>query len=91
MVHTFRKQGLTQLNALKHQASVRTAKAKIIFDSHVNLHVPCSIGAIVQIAFGVLIEDVDRRRTLLVVQCQYGKYRLNAARATQKVARHGLR
>lgn len=79
-----------QLNALKDQAPVRTAKAKVIFDSNVNFHVPCRIGAIVQVAFGILIEDIDRRRALLVVQCQYGKHRLDAARAPQEMARHGL-
>jgi hypothetical protein len=43
----------------KNQGTVSTTKAKVVFNRMVNLHIPGSIGAVVQVAFGVLIEDID--------------------------------
>ena len=43
----------------KNQGAVSTTKAKVVFSRMVNLHVPGYVGAIVQVTFGVLIEDID--------------------------------
>ena len=54
----------------KNQGAVSTPKAKIVFDRMVNLHIPGSIGAVVQVAFGILIEDIDGGWGFLVMQGQ---------------------
>ena len=54
----------------KNQGAVSTPKAKIVFDRMVNLYIPGSIGAVVQVAFGILIEDIDGGWGFLVMQGQ---------------------
>jgi hypothetical protein len=48
------------------------------------------VGAVVQVALGILVEDVDGGRALLVVDGQHGEHRLDAAGAAQQVAGHRL-
>ena len=48
------------------------------------------VGAVVEIALRILVEDVDRRRRDLVVQRQHGEHRLDAAGAAEQVAGHRL-
>ena len=48
------------------------------------------VGAVVEIALRILVEDVDRRRRHLVVQRQHREHRLDAAGAAEQVAGHRL-
>ena len=59
-------------NPLEHQRAIRPAEAERIFHRHVDAHVTRRVGAVVEIALGVLIEDIDRRRRDLMVYCQRG-------------------
>lgn len=59
--------------AFEHQRTIRTTKTEIVFQCDVDLHVSRRVGTVVQIASGVLIEDVDGWWTLLMVQGEYGK------------------
>jgi hypothetical protein len=71
------------LNSLEHQGAVGATKTKVVFDRYIDLHVSCGVGAIVQIALGVLVEDVNGGWAFLVVQCQHGEHAFNAASAAQ--------
>ena len=64
----------------KNQGAVSTTKAKVVFDCVINLHIPGGIGAVVQVTFRVLIEDIDGGWGFLVMQRQNGENRLQAAR-----------
>ena len=77
-------------DALEHQRAVGATKSKIVFDSNFNIGVTCGVGAKVQIASGILIENIDSGWNLLVVQSKHGKDRLNTTGTTEQVARHGL-
>ncbi len=61
-------------NALEHQRAVSPTKAEVVLHGYVDLHVPCSVGTVVQITLEVLVEDVDGGRTLLVVKSQHGEH-----------------
>ena len=50
------------LNAAEHQRAVGAPEAEIILQRHVDLHFPGRVGAIVQIALGIQLEDVDSWR-----------------------------
>ena len=59
------QQGLvtaTASNPLEDQRAVGAAKAKVVLDGDVDRHVPRRIGTKIQIALGILVEDIDRRR-----------------------------
>jgi hypothetical protein len=43
----------------------------------------CNIGAVVQITLGILVEDVDGGRALLVVQSQHGEDGFDATGTAQ--------
>lgn len=62
--------GHDALDFLEHQRGVSAPKAKRIGQRHVNLHVTGSARHIVQIALRVLLENVDGRRSSLVVNTQ---------------------
>jgi hypothetical protein len=52
----------------KYQGAVSTPKAKIVFNGVLNLHIPRSIGTVVQIALRVLVEDIDGGWRFLVME-----------------------
>ena len=79
---------LTQ--TLEHQGAVGAAKAKVVFHSNVDVEVTRGVGAVVQIALRVLVEDVDGGWAFLIVNRQNGKHTLNATSATQQMPSHGL-
>ena len=87
------QQGLvtaTASNPLEDQRAVGAAKAKVVLDGDVDRYVPRRIGTKIQIALGILVEDIDRRRYLLVVQRQYGEHAFNSTGTTEQMACHGL-
>ncbi len=55
-------QGTSTLYPLEHQCAVRAAEAERIFQRDVDAHLARGVGAVVQIALGILIDEVDRRR-----------------------------
>src|SRR3546814_14174758 len=57
--------------------AVGAAKTEGIGNRQVDLHVPRLVGAVVAVAFGVLVEDVAGGRRLLVVQGQGVEQDLN--------------
>ena len=59
-------------NPLEHKRAIRPAEAERIFHRDVDAHVARCVGAVVEIALGVLIEDIDRRRRDLMVNSQRG-------------------
>ena len=56
----------TLLQALEDEGAVGAAEAEVVLHGHVDLHVARRVGAIVQVALRILVEDVDGRRTLLL-------------------------
>lgn len=77
-------------DAFKHQRTVGATESKIVFNSNFNIGITCGVGAEVQIASGILVENIDSGRDLLVMQGKHGEDRLNTTRTTEQVARHGL-
>ena len=59
---------LAFLKALEHQSAIGSTKTKVIFYRDLNFHVSSRIGAIVQIALGVWVVQIDGGRCFLVVQ-----------------------
>ena len=79
-----------ELNPTKNQTAVGATETKVILQSVFNLDIARGIGAIVQIAFGILVVQVDGGRHFLMVQRQHCEHTLNATSTTQQVAGHGL-
>lgn len=94
------KLGLMQLSNQKHQtgkldfgehqATVGTTKAEVIFKRYIDLHVSRYVRTIVEIAFGILIKDIDGRRRHLVMDRKHGEYGFQSASATEQVPGHGF-
>src|SRR4030067_3243826 len=74
----------------KHQRAISPAKAEVVVHRDIDLHVTRNIRAVIQIALGILLEDIDGRRRDLVVYRQCAIYRLHPARAAQQMAGHRL-
>ena len=55
-------------DALENERAVGPAKTKVVFDRYVNLHVTRNIGAVIEIALGILIEKIGGRRRFLLIQ-----------------------
>jgi len=51
----------------EHQGAVGAAKAEIVLDRDIDLHLPRFVGAVIQITLGVGGEQVDGRRRDLMV------------------------
>jgi hypothetical protein len=64
---------LNYLNTAKYDCAVCAAKTEIVFNSNIDLHISGSVSAVVQIAFWVLIEDIDGWRRFLMMQSQYSE------------------
>src|SRR5690606_11380076 len=77
-------------DASNQHRAVGAAKTEGIGQRHVDLHVARLVGAIVQVAFGILVEQVDGRGRDLMVHRQGREDRLDAARGAQQVPGHGL-
>ena len=54
--------------APQHQGAVGAAESKIVFHRHLDFEIARDVGAIIKIALGILIEDVDRWGDDLMVQ-----------------------
>ena len=61
-------------NALEHQRAVGTTEAEVVLHGEIDLHDARSVGAVVQVAGGILVEDVDGRGRDLVVHRQRGEH-----------------
>ncbi len=77
---------LTQ--AFEHQSPVGATKTKVVFHGDFNAEVTRGVGAVVQIALRVLVEDVDGWRAFLVVNRQNGKHTFNATSTAQQMPGH---
>ena len=60
-------------DTFENERTVGTTKSEVVLQGDIDLHLPGLVGAVIKIAVRVLIEDVDRRRRNLVMDCQYGK------------------
>jgi hypothetical protein len=78
------------LDAAENQRSVGAAEAEVVLQRDVDLHRPRRVGAVVQVALRILVEDVDGRRRDLVMHGEHGEYRFQAAGAAQQVTGHRL-
>ena len=67
----YNKKSRRRSDALENQRAVGAAKTKIVFHSEVDTRITGGIGAKIQIAQWVLIEQIDRGRDFLVVQGQH--------------------
>ena len=76
---------------LEDQCTVRAAEAEGILHGVTNLHRASRVGAVVQITFGVLFNNINRRRRNLILHSQDREDGFNAAGTTQQVTGHGLR
>ena len=77
-----------RLYLAEDQATVGATEAKVVLQRDIDLHVTCGIGAEIQIAFGILIEDIDRWRRNLMVNGQHGEHRFQAAGSAEQMTRH---
>ena len=75
---------------LKTSVPLVPPKPKLFFTRVLDLHLARRVGAVVQVALGILVEDVDRRRRDLVLHRQHREHRLDAAGAAEQVAGHRL-
>ena len=75
---------------LENQCAVGTTKTKVVFHGIVDLHLSGDIGTIIQIALGILVVDVDRWWTGLMLKRQDGEHTLYATRTTQQMTGHGF-
>src|SRR5690606_17646796 len=75
--------------AYDHRA-VGAAEAERVRQCDINLHVAGGVRAVVEIALGILREDIDGRRRNLVMHRQRCEYGLDTACRTEQVTRHGL-
>ena len=82
--------GSKELDPTENQAAVGATKTEVIFQRVFNVDVTCCIGTIIQIAFWILVVQVDGRRHFLMVQGQDCENTLNATSPTQQVPGHGL-
>ena len=55
---THRRENRAASNSLEDQRAVGATKAKVVLHCTVDFHVPCGVGAVVQVAIGILVEDV---------------------------------
>ena len=78
------------LYLLKRQCAIGAAKAEIVFQRDFKLHITRGVGAVIQIALGVLIEDIDGGRNFLLVQRHDGKDRFQAACAAEQMPGRAL-
>ena len=69
--------------ALRDQRAVGAAKTEVVLDCVLDLQIPGRVGAVVQVALRVLVEDIDGRRRNLLVHRKNGEHRLDAAGAKQ--------
>lgn len=79
-----------ELDPTEDQTAVGAAKTKIVFQGIFNVDIARRVGTVIQIAFWILVVQVDGGRHFLVVQSQDRENALNATRATQQVSCHGL-
>jgi hypothetical protein len=61
------------LNTAKYNCAVCTAKTEIVFNSNIDLHISSRVGTVVQIAFWILIKDIDGWRRFLMMQSQHSE------------------
>ena len=78
-------------DALENQRPVGAAETKIVFDCYIDFHVARSVGTKVQITLWVLIEQIDRRGCLLLVQRQHRENTFDSPGTTEQMARHRFR
>ena len=79
-----------ELDPTENQTAVGAAETEVIFQRVLNVDVACGVGTIIQIAFWILVVQVDGGRHFLIVQGQDRENALYATRATQQVSCHGL-
>ena len=81
---------LARSDPLEYQRAIGAAKTKIVFEGHINLHITRRVGAVVQIALGILVEEVGRWGCLLVMQRQHREDAFDAAGPAEQVTGHRL-
>lgn len=62
--------------AAENQGAVGAPKTEVVFQRVFHLHVPSGIGAVVQVAFRILVQDIDGRRTLLLIKREHSDHTL---------------
>ena len=72
-----------ELDPTENQAAVGATETKVIFQRVFNVDVACGIGTVIQIAFWILVVQVDGGRHFLIMQGQDRENALYATRATQ--------
>jgi len=70
-----------ELDPAENQTTVGATETEVVFQCVVNFDVASGVGTVVQIAFGILLENIDGWRALLMVQSQHREDRLDTARA----------
>src|SRR5574344_37335 len=70
-------------NAFEHQRTVGATKAEIVLQCNINTRIAGRVGAVVQVALGILIKQVDGWRYFLGVQRHNGEHAFNATSTTQ--------
>ena len=78
------------LDPTENQAAVGATETEVIFQRVFNVDVACGVGTIIQIAFWILVVQVDGGGHFLMVQGQDCENTFNATRTTQQVPGHGL-
>src|SRR4051812_10276162 len=90
MIHLRRDASLL-FKPLKEERGVGAAEAEAVRERVVNARLARLVRHVVEVALGVWVDVVDRRRQLPFANREHGEDRLDAARRAEQVARHGLR
>ena len=60
--------------SFENERPVRAAKAKIVFDSYIDFEIAGGVGTVIQVTLWILVENIDGRGALLMVNREHGKY-----------------
>ena len=82
---------MRSVNCAKDQASVGAAKAERVRQGSPDLRLARDIRRVIEIALGILVFEVDRRRYDLVLDGQRAENRLGDARRPEQVSRRRFR
>src|SRR5690606_3089049 len=74
----------------KDQCCIVTTEAKVIGHDRTYFHLTSFVRHYVQVTFGILVVDIDRRRNHTVPDRQCGDDRLDPSGCTEQVPRHRL-
>src|SRR5437762_476302 len=77
--------------ALKDQRPISSTESKAVGERVIECHLARLIGNVIQIAFRILIKDVNSRRQDLIAERKHCDSRFQSAGPAEQVSSHGFR